>query len=75
MWACGGKEMDEKKYRLVEMGYKEIHISRVFQKGKVIIPSEIRKTLGIHDGDKVIWIFKDGNYIMRKAGVKLELWD
>lgn len=64
--------MYEKKYRSVEMRYKEISTSKVFQKGKVVIPSDIRKTLGIHDGDKVIWIFKDGDYIMRKVGVKLE---
>jgi len=64
--------MGEKFFRLVEMREKEIAVTSVFQKGKVTIPHWIRKKLGIHDGDKVIWIFKDGDYIMRKVGVKLE---
>ena len=32
-----------------------IATSKVFQKGKTVLPSEIRKILGIIDGDKVVW--------------------
>ena len=64
--------MDENIFRPIEMREKEIAITSVFQKGKVTIPQQIRKKLEIHDGDKVIWIFKEGDYVMRKVGVKLE---
>jgi len=32
-----------------------VDISRVFQRGKTVIPSGVRSLLGISDGDKVIW--------------------
>lgn len=34
-----------------------VAISRVFQKGKTVIPLEVRKLLGVSDGDKVVWRF------------------
>ena len=33
----------------------EIDISRVHSKGRVQIPVDVRKHLGIEDGDKIIW--------------------
>ena len=32
-----------------------VDISRVFQRGKTVIPSEVRSLLGVSDGDKVVW--------------------
>ena len=32
-----------------------IAISRVFQRGKTVIPSEVRTLLNIKDGDKIVW--------------------
>jgi bifunctional DNA-binding transcriptional regulator/antitoxin component of YhaV-PrlF toxin-antitoxin module len=32
-----------------------VAISRVFQKGKTVIPSEVRRLLGVSDGDKILW--------------------
>ena len=29
--------------------------SRVFQKGKTVLPSEVRSLLGVKDGDKLVW--------------------
>ena len=37
-----------------------IDVSRVTTKGQVTIPSELRKKLGIREGDKVVFIEKDG---------------
>lgn len=28
--------------------------------GRVVIPAEIRRALGIHDGDTVLWSLQDG---------------
>jgi len=32
-----------------------IAISRVFQRGKTVIPSEVRLILDTSDGDKIVW--------------------
>jgi len=32
-----------------------VAISRVFQKGKTVIPSEVRSLLGVSDGHKILW--------------------
>jgi len=32
-----------------------IAISKLFQRGKTVIPSEIRTLLNIKDGDKIVW--------------------
>lgn len=32
-----------------------ISVSNVFQRGKTVIPSEVRNLLGLSDGKKVIW--------------------
>ena len=53
---------DRKEYEPIKLEYSEISISKVFQRGKTTIPSDVRKNLGIKDGDKVIWLFKNGDY-------------
>lgn len=32
-----------------------VAVSKVFQIGKTVIPSEVRLILGVSDGDKVVW--------------------
>ena len=39
-------------------------IARISVKGQVTIPIAIRKTLGLKEGDKVIFAEKDGNIIL-----------
>ena len=47
---------------------KKIHaISKVYQKGKTQVPSEVRRKIGLIDGDKILWIVKDGNWIIERA--------
>jgi len=38
--------------------------SRVTTKGQVTIPSDVRKQLGIHQGDRVGFVYEDGKVII-----------
>lgn len=42
-------------------------LSKVYQKGKTQIPSEVRRKLSIIDGDKILWLIKDGNLVIERA--------
>jgi len=42
-----------------------VGISTVYQRGKTQIPATIRKVLKVKDGDKVMWVLKDGEYVLR----------
>lgn len=48
--------------------------TKVFDRGKTTLPSEIRRALGVVDGDKVAWIkdSSDRYYVenARKRGVR-----
>jgi len=37
-----------------------IEVSRVFGKGKTQIPADVRKILGLQDGDKIVWKLENG---------------
>ncbi|ATW28411.1 regulator [Candidatus Formimonas warabiya] len=39
-------------------------IARISSKGQITIPIEIRKRLGLKEGDKVVFIEKDNNIIL-----------
>jgi len=39
-------------------------IARISSKGQITIPIEIRKKLGLKEGDKVVFIEKDNNIIL-----------
>lgn len=54
----------EKKYHVTE---EIIAISKVFQKGKVQVPSDVRKMLGIKDGTKLVWKLKEGKIFVEVA--------
>lgn len=53
-------------YRITP-GKKIEAISTLFQKGKIQLPSEVRNSLGVKDGDKVLWIREDGKWTLEKA--------
>ena len=55
-----------------------VDISRVFQRGKTVIPSDVRSLLGISDGDKVVWRYdklKNIIYIQVKDLVRFKVTD
>jgi len=37
-----------------------IDVSKVFDRGKTQIPSDVRKILGLKDGDKIVWKLENG---------------
>ena len=42
-------------------------ISTIFGNGKVVVPLEVRNSLGIVDGDKLLWIVEDGHWVIERA--------
>ncbi len=46
-----------------------MEIAKVMSKGQVTIPVNIRKKLNIKEGDKVVFIEKDGNMLIANSGM------
>ncbi len=46
----------------------EVSVGTVTSKGQVTIPKEIRETLGVIEGDKLIFLIEGDRVIMRKVG-------
>ena len=46
----------------------EVSVSTVTSKGQVTIPKEIRETLGVIEGDRLIFLVEGDRVVMRKAG-------
>jgi len=46
--------------------------SVVTRKGQITVPSEIRRELGITEGDRVIFALNDGELTLRAAGSVVE---
>jgi bifunctional DNA-binding transcriptional regulator/antitoxin component of YhaV-PrlF toxin-antitoxin module len=42
-------------------------ISKVYQRGKTQVPSEVRKALGLEDQDRILWIIENGKWTVEKA--------
>jgi AbrB family looped-hinge helix DNA binding protein len=42
--------------------------TRVGRYSRTMIPREVRKLLGISEGDIVEWVFEDGRVIVRRGG-------
>ena len=61
--------MSKGKYGLVtEMKGRPLAIRRIFSRGRVQIPSEVRKSLDVKDGDDVYWFRnRDGDYCLAKV--------
>lgn len=47
-----------------------LELSKISSKGQITIPIEIRKSLGISSGDRIIFERKDGNIVIKKAEEK-----
>ncbi|MDR2615728.1 MAG: AbrB/MazE/SpoVT family DNA-binding domain-containing protein [Oscillospiraceae bacterium] len=46
-----------------------LDVSRVTSKGQVTIPIDMRRKLGIREGDKVVFIEREGNIIIANAAM------
>jgi len=36
----------------------EIAVSKIFDRGKTVVPVEVRKVLNVIDGDRLVWIIE-----------------
>lgn len=46
---------------------KIVALSKVYQRGKTQIPAEVRRSLGLKDGDKLVWIIESGKWVVERA--------
>ena len=46
-------------------------ISTIFQRGKTCVPVDVRRSLGVEDGDKLTWII-DGERIYVEPAEKIK---
>jgi len=46
----------------------EVSVGTVTSKGQVTIPKEIRETLGVIEGDKLIFLVEGDRVVLRKVG-------
>ena len=46
----------------------EVSVGTVTSKGQVTIPKEIRETLGVIEGDKLIFLVEGDKVVLRKVG-------
>jgi len=44
-----------------------VAVTKVFGRGQTYIPAEIRKKLGLQDGDKVVWVEEEGKFYIRSS--------
>ena len=42
--------------------------STLTQKGQIVVPSKIRKALGLNQGDKVAFLLQDGKLLLKPVG-------
>lgn len=42
-------------------------VSKMFGKGRVQVPADVRKILGVTDGQKLVWKSKDGEIVVVHA--------
>jgi len=50
-----------------------VNLARITAKGQITIPIEIRKSLGVKEGDKVIFIKDDNGKIMLENSAKVAM--
>jgi len=55
------------------VGKINVPISRVDSGGRVAIPIEIRRFLGLREGDYVAFVISNGKVVLRKARLRIEL--
>jgi len=44
-----------------------IAVSKIFQHGKTVVPVEVRRSLGLEDGDRLVWILEDGRWVVESG--------
>lgn len=44
-----------------------VDVSKVFGRGKTQIPADVRKMLGLKDGDKIVWKLENGKVVVEVA--------
>lgn len=42
-------------------------VSKLFQKRKIQLPAVVCKSLGVKDGEKIVWIIQDTKWVVEKA--------
>lgn len=50
-----------------EQTRKIVALSKVYQHGKTQIPKDVRESLNIRDGDKLLWVREEGKWVVEKA--------
>lgn len=64
--------MELKKVRNSEKGLIHMELAKITSKGQITIPIEIRKKLGLKDGDKVLFL-EEGNKVIMVNSTLLAL--
>ena len=64
--------MELKKVRNSEKGLIYMKLAKITSKGQITIPIEIRKKLGLKDGDKVLFL-EEGNKVIMVNSTLLAL--
>jgi AbrB family looped-hinge helix DNA binding protein len=64
--------MELKKVRNSEKGLIYMELAKITSKGQITIPIEIRKKLGLKDGDKVLFL-EEGNKVIMVNSTLLAL--
>jgi len=54
----------------VTLAGRIVATSKIFQKGKTQVPSEVRKDLGLKDGDTLVWIKINEKYCVAKNQIR-----
>jgi len=55
------------KYVVTKASKKVLGVTKIFGRGRVQVPKEARRILGLSDGDKILWIQTSGEVIVRRA--------
>ena len=54
-----------------------IATSKMFQRGKTVVPKEVRERLGVKDGDTLVWAWNESRgtveLVVNKKGVRYSL--
>ena len=65
----GYNEIGESKEPITQGGYI-MELAKITSKGQITIPVDIRKRLGVKEGDKVLFVEENGRIIMMNASMQ-----
>ena len=57
------------EFNAIRKGAVKMELAKITMRGQITIPVQIRKRLGVKDGDKVIFIEENGRIIMESAAM------